>query len=268
VAEFALTTSEQHQAVASALPLPAAGSICAAAGPGVVPAAPVQTRITKAPAAGTYDRRVAGTFDVEGGVIPLRGPMPTQDTLAYRNVKATPDFSEIDFDTVQPGLGGSSITTSYRLLPNQELDVVQRVVVMSDGSTQTFAPVPAVKIVALGTGVGDSWSSAGTDPVNGTSMVVQGKITRTEVVDLCGEVVDSYRVESTERIVNLKAAFRSNTSDAETPDGSTGKPNVYNVATALGGLFVRTEEHTITRAGAYTVTIDSTSTFRSPRPHG
>jgi hypothetical protein len=97
-------------------------------------------------------------------------------------------------------------------------------------------------------------------------MVVQGKILKRELVDVCGAVYDTYQVQSTERIVNLTSQYSSSTSDATDPSGGSGHPNIYNIATQFGGLFLRDEEHTVTQIPPYTLTIDGTYTFRSVNP--
>jgi hypothetical protein len=85
---------------------------------------------------------------------------------------------------------------------------------------------------------------------------------------------DSYRVVSTERIANLAGTtvYTSATSDTNNAPGSTGpgKPNVYHVATHLGGLLVADEQHTVTQLntefGPVTIIVDSVATLRSTTP--
>jgi hypothetical protein len=68
---------------------------------------------------------------------------------------------------------------------------------------------------------------------------VQGQIVRREAVDVCGVMIDSYRVETTEQLVDLTTGSTSGT--------TTGTSNVYNVATQLHGFIVREQIRTTTR---------------------
>ena len=142
-----------------------------------------------------------------------------------------------------------------------------------DGEVK-FEPTPPITIMKMGANEGETWVSAGTDTDTGTSMVVQGEIEKREPVDVCGTMIDTYRVVSTERVVNLAgtATYTSTTSDTNNTPGSDGpgKPNVYHVATHYGGLLVQDEQHTITQLntelGPVTVIIDSVSTVTSTTP--
>jgi hypothetical protein len=111
-------------------------------------------------------------------------------------------------------------------------------------------------------GEGTSWNSSGIDDKTHTTMLVQGKIAGREAIDVCGTMVDTYRVESTERMVNVESGYNSTTND--------GKPNVYNIATQFGGLIVQQHTDTtttLTVAGVpSTLIIDNTSTVQSVKP--
>ena len=237
---------------------------CPAAEPDAVPELPVSVTITKPPKAGRFDRNVKGTFDLEGGLIPFKGSLFPFDQIQYVNVTAPAGDGTFTFSTLQDLGFGNSITNDYKVLA-KELDLVKRTTVLNK-TTTTFTPTPAIKFIGLGVGEGDSWNSVGADPGSGTSMVVQGKIIKRELIDVCGSVYDTYQVQSTERIVNLTSQYSSATSDANDPSGGSGHPNIYNVATQFGGLFLRDEEHTITQIPPYTLTIDGTYTFRSVNP--
>ena len=68
-----------------------------------------------------------------------------------------------------------------------------------------------------------------------------------------------------ERLVQLSgpAPFTQLTDDTAAEGGS---PNVYNVATHLGGLFLRTETHMTTTAGGLVVQEDNVSVFNTVSP--
>jgi hypothetical protein len=89
--------------------------------------------------------------------------------------------------------------------------------------------------VELNQGIGHSWRSAGVDKARRTALSIEGSIESAQPVDLCGELVDSYRVVTKETFANLATGESSGT--------DTDASNVYNVATQLGGLLIRTELH-------------------------
>lgn len=130
----------------------------------------------------------------------------------------------------------------------------------SEDDEMTVEPTPPVTIVGLGQGEGDSWNSAGMDPDTGMVIVIQGRIERRELVDVCGEVHDTYRVVSDETMVDFSSGFRRETEE----------PTVYNVATQLGGLFLREEVHSTTtrqeESGPTTLHLDYVSTADSAEP--
>src|SRR5947207_11948159 len=110
---------------------------------------------------------------------------------------------------------------------------------MQSGNTKIdFNPKPAVTLMAFKNGQGTSWNSAGIDQDDGTSMVVQGSITKRTNVDLCGKVYDTYEVQSNEHLANLRTGL---TSDTDPND-----PNIYDVATQYGGVFLHQHVTTTT----------------------
>ena len=258
---------------------------CPTAPPGSVPRSSVQSRITRLPAMGQYTYNVKGTFELQSAVFPLKGPLPPLEMRTYQNGVLTPGERNavtganaeptIDFEVFQQGLvPGTSMTRSYRVTPT-DLLLTKLVTTTADGEV-VFEPTPPITIMKMGVTEGETWVSAGTDTETGTSMVVQGTIERREPIDVCGEMIDAYRVTSTERIVNLSGSstYTSSTSDTNNAPGSDGpgKPNVYHVATHFGGVLVADEQHTITQLnsdlGPVTVIVDSVSTLTSttPRP--
>ena len=161
----------------------------------------------------------------------------------------TPDFEVID----------SLRLTSRRLL------LLKRETV-AGAETFTFTPSPAITVLEHADGEGHAWRSAGVDTETGQAMVIEASVERREPVDVCGKVFDSYRVVMTERVVNLRTGETSGTDEAD--------PNVYNVATQLGGLILREDLHytqTINAGGVptpvvwdYVSTIDTTEPATAP----
>ena len=256
---------------------------CPTAPPGSVPRSSVQSRITRLPAMGQYTYNVKGTFELQSAVFPLKGPLPPLERREYRNGVLTPGEPNpltganaeptLDFEIFQQGLvPGTSMTRFYRVTPT-DLLLTKLVTTTADGDL-VFEPTPSITIMKMGATEGETWVSAGTDTATGTSMVVQGTIERREPIDVCGEMIDAYRVTSTERIVNLAGTttYTSSTSDTSNAPGADGpgKPNVYHVATHFGGVLVADEQHTVTQLnsdlGPVTIIVDSVSTLRSTTP--
>lgn len=224
---------------------------CAKPPKGTVVAKPATVFVKKPPKVGEYDRHNSGTFGVSAGTLDLTLPFPpaSRDTLSNLREVAPEGPAELfGDDSPQPEQRGSgvwewdvlhtitpefTVMTRYRLTPGA-IVIVRRETKTQEG-TSVVAPSPPVTLMELNQGVGDSWRSVGADSRRRTAMTIEGRIEKTERVALCGEVVDSYRVVTQERLVNLETGESSGT-DSE-------KPNVYNIATQFGGLIVSTEQH-------------------------
>lgn len=248
---------------------PSTAAVCATAPAGATPETPASVFITKTPGVGAYKQHNTGTFDLQG-VLKLSGPYPPKSVEEIANVQTTPnkDFSgnpdgtnTITYDVVQKGLGNSSTTYSYKNT-SKELDLT-KFVIKTDQTSFTFSPIPAVKIMDY-KGEGATWTSGGIDPNTGTAMIVSGAITKRENVDVCGTVYETYRVESKEQITNISGSggFNSKTDDND--------PNVYDVATQMGGLFIRQHIHTTTtfsvNGAPFILNLNYTSVFDRATP--
>jgi len=235
---------------------------CPTAPPDAHPLEPVTVFVTKQPIEGAYTTHNTGTFTLTGA-LSLSGKYPSRLLFELRNVKQSTVNDPVNgptavttYDVVRHGVDGSTTTTTYQSTfaasgavatvaqaanqahaPQGELDLVKLVITNADG-TISFTPSPPVTIMAFKNGVGTSWTSAGIDESNGTSMVVSGQITKRTNVDVCGELYDTYEVTSNERIVNLQSGLSSQTDPND--------PNIYDVATQEGALFLRQHIHTTT----------------------
>lgn len=235
---------------------------CPAAPPNSHPLEPVTVFVTKQPRPGLYTTHNTGTFSL-GGALSVSGKYPTRLFFELKNVKQSTVPDPINgptdvttYDIVRHGVDGSTTTTTYQTTfaasgvvatvqqeasqahaPQGELDIVKVVTTNADGTT-SFTPSPPVTLMAFKNGPGTSWNSAGIDQATGTSMVVQGQITKRTNVDVCGQLFDTYEVVSNERIVNLQTGLSSQTDPQD--------PNVYDVATQEGALFVHSHIHTTT----------------------
>ena len=218
------------------------GFTCPKAAPGALPAAPAQVFITAPAQAGVYYVHNEGTFKLDSALLKLAGPYPKRTDQAIANVSSadtkdatgTVNGKKITYDVVERN-PLQTITTTYVATTQtgvgatNDLKLVKRETKTSSG-TVTFAPVPAITMMQF-KGEGASWNSAGIDPANGTVMVVQGAVEKKEIVDVCGTLVDTYRVRSSEHVANVVDKLDYKTDDND--------PTIYNVATQLGGLVVR-----------------------------
>jgi hypothetical protein len=256
---------------------------CPAAPPGSIASTPVKGVVESLPAEGRYEYSLKGTFDLQSALLPIKGSLPQKESREVRKTKVIPGQTSAingapttdtyEFEVFAPGLvSGTSSTRLYRATPT-ELQLVRQEVQTGDG-VATFNPTPPITLMKLPATEGATWNAAGIDTDTGTSMIVQGEIEKREPVDVCGTLVDTWRVRSSERIVNLagSSSFTSQTSDTNNAPGATGpgKPNVYHISPNIGGLLVADEEHTITHlnttVGPVTIIVDSISTMRSTSP--
>ena len=269
-------------------PFPEVTNACPTAGPGVHPPDPVTVFAQTPPKVGTYLLHNTGTFKLGvGAVAAATFNMPKHSLQEIKNVTKSQisdpvngPTNVITWDVVVPGLNGST-TTTYRTTfspsppvstveqaamapgthgPAGELDLVH-LVITSGKTTVDFLPSPPVTIMAFKNGTGTSWTSAGIDQRDGTSMVVQGSITKRVNVDLCGKLYDTYEVVSSERITNLTTGLESQTDPND--------PNVYDIANQYGALTLHqhiatttvfnTDAGTTTIVSKYDQTLDSLS---------
>ena len=254
------------------------------------PITPAVVTCPKAPAGATPERLASplfqgtpkvGTYEVNNngmialvGVLPIALPFPktSQERIENLDTELTdvlgrPIEGAYEYDVVVPS-GQNSTTDRLRYTPDVGIELVRRIY-KQEGAVVDFNPLKPIKLVALTTGEGDTWTDATTDPVTGITMTAEGVVGVRERVDMCGTIVDAYRVESTERLVSLNPnnPFASTTRDAD-PTSTDGKPNVYYVTPQYAGLFVKVETHTTTTIGALTVNIDNVAvkSSREPKP--
>jgi hypothetical protein len=264
--------------IASVANVPGVG--CGTAPAGALPEIPVAGLVGKPPATGVYIQHNKGTYSLDGP-LKLQGDFPPFSVMEIAN--ATDDTSAdaagggvrtITYDVILRSLITTTKTT-YRSITRDsaravgatsvspvanELELVS-VETKTGTGIQRFTPTPPVSLMQYG-GEGAFWQSAGIDQETGTVMVVQGSIVKREPVDVCGKMIDTYRVESTEQVTNVLSGFSSQT--------KSGDPNVYNVATQFGGLVVRQHTDTtstfVANGATSTLVIDNTSTVDSVTP--
>lgn len=244
---------------------------CPVAEPGTTPERTASPLFEGLPKVGTYGVNNNGMIGLVG-VLPIVLPFPKESEERIENLNA--ELKNVlgqvvqgayEYDVVVPA-GQNSTTDRLRYTPGTGIELVRRIY-KQEGNVVDFKPIKPIKLVGLTTGEGDSWTDATTDPLTGITMTAEGVVGARERVDMCGTIVDAYRVESTERLVSLNPGnpFASTTRDGD-PLSPEGKPNVYYVAPHYGGLFVKVETHTTTTIGALTVNIDNVAVKTSLEP--
>lgn len=235
--------------------------------------------IDQPPAAGRYPRHNAGQFTVSGGVVDLTVPFPffTADVISKPEVvpsdpltglvdeglagdEAEPD--PLEWDVTHEITQTSTVRTRYRLTPDA-LQIAERETTNQD-VVQLFRPEPPVTLMELNEGEGHTWVSSGVDLDRGKALLVDGTIETREPIDVCGTLVDTYRVMVDETFVDLDTGEVSGT------EGDTR--NRYNIATQFGGLVVETHQQYTQRTrdpesgSPMTVTYDYVSTLDDTEP--
>ena len=237
---------------------------CKTAAPTARPQASAPVVVSDPPKAGLYKQHNTGTFNIMAGTLRFNGPYPALSSMIVSNVRTTTnagvgtftaETKNVFFDVTQQG-NGAVVITSYEATPT-ELDLL-RVEQHIGSVTTTFKPTPPITVMQF-KDVSAQWSSAGIDTDTGTAMVVQSQVVAHENVDVCGTVYDAYKVVSSEHVVNPQTGYESQTDPND--------PNVYDVATQFGGIFIRQHVHTSTAFTAnnapvqldlnYTSTVDS-----------
>jgi hypothetical protein len=87
-----------------------------------------------------------------------------------------------------------------------------------------FSPSTPVLILPLPVAVPTEFESVGVDPTTGSSLSIRGTVVGKERVDACGDIVDGWKVTSSQTFTQ---AGGSRVSDVE-----------YFVATQLGGVVI------------------------------
>lgn len=285
------------------LPPPQPKRECPTAPEGATPDYPTFAVIKDPPTVGSYPRHnegkltialAASTFDVPVPAlstwdIPRVDFVTASTTASDRDVETLdpPDavranktlFPEIpEFELTRRLMPGYSQTDTYRYTytgasGGDFLYLVKRVTV-ARGQERVFEPSPPIRIVRLNVTEGDMASAGvvhgGVDTKTNLAMTVQSQIVERELVDVCGEIADTYRVQIKENIVDL----------SKTPpevSGNEGESsNFINIQFDKGLLIVREEVNSTLRTTTeilgqqvpLTVTYNYTSTLDSlvPKP--
>lgn len=155
------------------------------------------------------------------------------DKVEYKLTRRGPSGLK-QVDTFQYTKGGAT-GGDFLLLVRRETTI--------NGKTTTFTPSPPIRYIKLFTpeGSDSAVSHAGVDRDTQTALAVQSRIVGRESVDVCGEVVDTFRVQIQENFVDLTK------NPPETSGNENGTANFWNIQFDRGLLLVREEVHSTFR---------------------
>lgn len=249
-------------------PRPVRGS-CPAADPLQVPRHPADEGAGTAPVAESFEVRNDGTFTVSG-------PNANEGRFEESSVRhvhdvVVDDAGDVTYD-VSTTLAGTGTVTSYLLRNSRSFDdglgvgdqagldqqrglyLTQVLSKMPDDRLSSFRPATPLRLLRFPAFAGDTFESAGTDPVTGTTMrwtvTVEGHVR----VDLCGELVDAIRVHLSNGRV-------------DGPEANVEFAATYDIATQYGGLILRDQVTASGREGLDTVTRTNTAVLTSVPTH-
>lgn len=238
-----------------AVPLPSLPS-CQKAKPGATPGAQAPIAIPKPPTAGKYLLFNEGTIKATVTGVDLTLPYPVITVMEIRNVQVTQQQSPLPpapeqgpFPAPPAGLSGSGPVTTFDMVETltptntvtetyrydyAALYLVSRTVTNGPNSS-TITPAPPVEVYDF-KGVGTSWNSLAADTATHKAVATHGTTTSTRVIDACGTLVDTQEVTSDTTVADPGGGAVTGT--------QTGRSDVFDIATGLGGLFARRELHT------------------------
>ena len=207
-------------------PVPATASeSCPPAGSASPDAAPLT--VGGVPAAGTYRFRQTGRVRGREGV---RDAAPLIDRVFEPATQPSRGVRRYDVRVTE---GGATSVTTFEVDTRGVDDGVFLVATRSsDLDALNFVPALRVKLLPLPAVAGTTFASVGTDPLTGSSMVVNGRVIGRDEVDACGTLVSGWRV-----------AFESGSLSLG-PDGQQTFTGTMLVATGAGGAIVQEDLET------------------------
>jgi hypothetical protein len=249
--------------------------VCEVAPPGANYDVPTYPVVKDPPTVGTYTRINQGSLKIESTVFNLDFQYPPKsevdvtdiafvtassylsnedvDSLnlppdARNNTTAFPN--RVEFSLTHHGPSGLKVVDRFRYslggsTGGDYIWLIRRETTLN-GKTAVFNPTPPIRYVELFVAEGpDSENThGGTDRETNTALTVQNKIIGRESVDVCGEVVDTFKVQIIENFVDL----------SQTPPvisgNEQGTANYWNIQFDHGLLLVREEVHSTYRGSA------------------
>jgi hypothetical protein len=153
----------------------------------------------------------------------------------------------VEFSMTHHGPSGLKVVDRYRYSTGGTtggdfLWLIRRETTLN-GKTSVFNPTPPIRYVKLfvAEGPDSEITHGGTDRDTNTALTVQSKIVGRESVDVCGEVVDTFKVQIVENFVDLSQQ------PPVISGNETGTANYWNMQFDHGLLLVREEVHSTYR---------------------
>jgi hypothetical protein len=208
--------------VPPAAPIAAGAPACADLSPFAVPAHPASPSIATTAIEGSYAYRNSG--DIDGAT-----PPASVHTISGATSQNTANQQVMQFTDTEK-IGARTIARTYRVInatasavESGELDLTG----ISDSAGPSVTFQPGLELLKTPADTGVSWQSAATGYSTGgaASYRLSAAITKRQLVNACGQAVDSWNVTGTESIAG--------------PLDNITYSLDYNVATGYGGLLVR-----------------------------
>lgn len=243
---------------------------CPSADPNQTPAVPAFAVVKDPPKPGVYGRHNTGTLRVQVGTgepLELAYPPATEWRVTdVRQVKVINYVNEedqevpggvpretgfanrIEFSLTRTVSRNFYVTELFRYsrgdggTSGDFIWLVKRTTV-AGGQVSEFNPTPPIRYVRLFTteGPDSEVRHAGIDRETNVALAVQSKIVGREWVDVCGENIDTYRVEIIETFADLSK------NPPEIGGNELTRPSFWNIQFDNGLLIAREEVHTVQR---------------------
>lgn len=196
---------------------------------------------------GQFPYRTSGSFTVNGKKTPY-------SQVVFETVKRLdPDAAGRHRFTVHYGLLGAPYTLTYVVTPPPDPNVPGEIGLASivrdstDGSGASFTPAKPLRQLQLRAEKGVRWTDATSDALSASSATADGTIVDKTRVNACGQPVEAWKAEVTQRII--------------TPGQDVTSTRTLYFATGYGGLLVAEQVSYTGTAGGDTVSGESLTTI-------
>jgi hypothetical protein len=231
---------------AAPVPLPTQSAVdCPAQDPFKFPRREATNVVENDAPEGEFPFRTTGSYTVNGKKTPY-----TQ--IVFETVKRLePDATGRKRFSVHSTLLGVAYTITYVVTPPPDPNVpgevgLESIVQNSAGSAgASFTPAKPLRLLQLRAEQGVTWTDATSDPLSASSAYVNGTISGKARINACGQPVEAWKTQITQRLV--------------TPGQDITSTRTLYIATGYGGLLVGDETSYTGSAGGDTVSGQSTT---------
>ena len=216
---------------------------CPTAAEGARPNRPTTHIIERPPVPARYPRLNKGSIRIQGGPFPISLPFPPLANWEIPAVERVEEPSALggepathtEFEVRKRWFQGFEQIERFRIT-DTALQLVQRTTKVQGAQDRVFTPTSPIDFYRYGL-PGTTWSQGAIDVDRQTALVRDAAIVGRELVDVCGELVDTIRFEVDEQMINLETQETTGTPD--------GDPIIYNIATQFGGIVIREDYHVL-----------------------